>query len=125
MYEAYFYHSDGSEKSKDWIREKWDKVKKGVEYALNKIDETGLLKVTLSADWGRHILKDHNLEVNCCLHYSLRRLAELAQDIMGDKTLSESWAKEATWVKQVWIPPSSKKRAPSECATLTLFTPGY
>lgn len=101
MYEAYFYHSDGSEDSKEWIREKWGKVKKAMRYALSKVDETGLLKVTLPADWGRHPLKGHNLEVNCCLHYSLRQLAQLARDVMGDETLSKSWAEEATLVKEV------------------------
>lgn len=75
---------DGSEQAKDWVREKWDKVKKGMAFALAKVDETGLLKVTLPAGWGRNLLVGHNLEGNCSLHYVLRQFSQLARDVAGD-----------------------------------------
>ena len=99
LYEAYFYHADGSEKDKGWIREKWDKIKKGMDLALSKVDETGMLKVTLPADWGRNQLLGHNMEVNACLHYVLRQFSQLAQDVAGDAALSKTWAEQAARVK--------------------------
>ncbi|KAI0123711.1 alpha-l-rhamnosidase [Xylariales sp. AK1849] len=98
LYNAYFF--DGSGNAKDWVRSKWDNLKRGMEFSLAKIDETGLFKVDMPLDWGRHILKGHNLEVNCILYFSLKKGAELAKEVMGDTSLAEEWLLKAAEVKQ-------------------------
>ncbi len=99
LYNAYFF--DGGDDAKDWVRQKWPAVKRGMEYALQKIDDTGLLKVTMPIDWGRHPLKGHNLEVQGILYFSLQKCAELAADVIGDEILAKNWSTLATSVKNV------------------------
>ena len=99
LYNAYFF--DGGDDAKDWVRQKWPAVKRGMDYALQKIDDTGLLKVTMPLDWGRHPLKGHNLEVQGILYFSLQKCAELAADVMGDEILAKKWSTLATSVKNV------------------------
>jgi hypothetical protein len=99
LYNAYFF--DGGDDAKDWVRQKWPAVKRGMEYALQKIDDTGLLKVTIPLDWGRHPLKGHNLEVQGILYFSLQKCGELAADVMGDEILAKNWSTLATSVKNV------------------------
>ncbi|EFX04866.1 alpha-l-rhamnosidase [Grosmannia clavigera kw1407] len=100
LYEAYFYHADGSRQADDWVRQKWNKIKKGMDFSLAKVDDTGLLKVTLPADWGRNLLTGHNLEVNCCLQHVLCHFAQLARDVAGDEALATAWADRSGQLKE-------------------------
>ena len=105
LWNAYIY--DGSEGAKDWVREKWSAFKKGMDYALAKVDETGLLKVTMPLDWGRHVLQGHNLQVNSLLYFSLEKGSELARELMKDDGLADAWLLKAASVKKVALSNSS------------------
>jgi hypothetical protein len=99
LYNAYFF--DGGEDAKDWVREKWASIKLGLEYAAKKVDKNGLFLVTRPLDWGRNILKGHNLEANCLYYYSLKICSAWATDLMGDRALGEEWNIKAESVKKV------------------------
>lgn len=99
LYNAYYF--DGGDDAKHWVRQKWPSVRLGFDYALAKIDETGLLNVSMPLDWGRHPLKGHNLEVQAILYFSLQKCAELARDVMGDDDLAKEWLELAESVKRV------------------------
>lgn len=99
LYNTYFF--DGGDDAKDWVRQKWPALKRGLDYAIQKIDDTGLLKVTMPLDWGRHPLKGHNLQVQGILYLSLQKCAELASDVMGDESLAKKWLTLADSVRKV------------------------
>lgn len=99
LYDSYFY--DGSADAIHWIREKWPQYTLSMRYILAKVDQTGLLMISLPLDWGRHNLQGHNLETNCILYRSLLQGAELAEGIMEDAALAEQYKQYATAVKKV------------------------
>lgn len=63
---AYYHRYSGD---RHWIASYWDQYKQGVEWALSKVDDTGLANITLSADWLRFGMGAHVCPV-------LTRLAE-------------------------------------------------
>lgn len=53
---AYYFRYSGD---LHYLRSTWEQFKKGLEWSLNSIDETGLMDVTSSADWLRFGMGGH------------------------------------------------------------------
>jgi hypothetical protein len=53
---TYLYRFSGD---KDWLSSYWSQYKRGVEWALSSVDDTGLANVTSSADWLRFGMGGH------------------------------------------------------------------
>ena len=47
-----------------WLQNIWANYTKGIEYLAEKVDDTGLLNVTGTLDWGRDGQGGHNSEAN-------------------------------------------------------------
>lgn len=67
-------------RDKEWLDSHWTQYKAGIQFSLNKIDGSGLLSVSLPADWGRIVpLGGENLSPNVLLYRALTSGAYLAQ----------------------------------------------
>jgi hypothetical protein len=53
---SYLYRFSGD---KDWISSYWSQYKRGVEWALSSVDDTGLANITSSSDWLRFGMGGH------------------------------------------------------------------
>lgn len=47
----------------NYLQGKWDQWKKGMNFSLGFIDDSGLFNATNSADWLRFGMGGHNIEV--------------------------------------------------------------
>ena len=86
-----------------WLGNVWANYTRGVEYLVEKVDETGLLNVTGLLDWGRNGQGGHNSEANALfykvilhLHWSQER-GRPADIAFLDQVLT-SGAELATWL---------------------------
>lgn len=69
----------------DWLKSRWGKYIIALEISINKVDETGLLHVTSTADWLRPGMTGHNLEASAILYDVLHKSVELANFIGDDR----------------------------------------
>jgi hypothetical protein len=53
---SYLYRFSGD---KDWLSSYWSQYKRGVQWALNSVDSTGLANITSSSDWLRFGMGGH------------------------------------------------------------------
>ncbi|RMJ28618.1 Alpha-L-rhamnosidase [Aspergillus sp. HF37] len=81
-----------------WIAGYWGQYKRGIRWAVSRVDDTGLANVTLSADWLRFGMGGHNIEANAILYYVLGQALELGQTL-GDQADAEIWASVADGIK--------------------------
>jgi hypothetical protein len=101
-YLTYLYSGD-----KTWLDSVWTKYKTAITYITGKIDGTGLLDVTGTADWGPRVDQGgKNIEANSLLHAVLVGGAALA-DAEGDGALASNYTTLAASVKaqvnaQLW-----------------------
>ncbi|OGE47950.1 hypothetical protein PENARI_c034G06163 [Penicillium arizonense] len=94
---TYLYRFSGD---KDWLSSYWSQYKRGVEWALSSVDDTGLANVTSSADWLRFGMGGHNIEANAILYFVLQDAQTLAAEL-NDKTALTDWSTTATKLKLV------------------------
>jgi len=83
---------------KAWLDSVWSKFTRGMTFITNKIDSSGLLNVTNTADWARNGQGGLNLEANALLYGTLVGASRLAST-EGDSSLAASYANRAATVK--------------------------
>ncbi|PWY86944.1 bacterial alpha-L-rhamnosidase domain protein [Aspergillus heteromorphus CBS 117.55] len=81
-----------------WLSRYWEQYKRGVQWALTSVDDTGLANITASADWLRSGMGAHNIEANAILYYVLNDAISLAQTL-DDLSSTKNWSKTATGIK--------------------------
>ncbi|KAJ5722734.1 hypothetical protein N7488_000769 [Penicillium malachiteum] len=81
-----------------WLSSYWDQYVRGVEWALEAVDDSGLANVTWSADWLRYGMGGHNIEANAILHFVLQDAQNLARDVNQTSRISH-WASVAAGIK--------------------------
>lgn len=84
-YDYYLFSGDN-----DFLSANWAKYQLAMTFITAKIDSTGLLDVTGTADWGRLTQGGHNSEANMILYKVLTSGSQLAI-WMNDSDLSNSW----------------------------------
>ncbi|KAI0639170.1 bacterial alpha-L-rhamnosidase domain protein [Trametes polyzona] len=94
----YLYSGD-----KAFLDEKWPAWKRGMQWATEQIDSTGLANVTAPNDWLRFGMGGHNIEANSILFYTLTLGADLARD-EGDSATAEQYTQLASKIQQAAIP---------------------
>lgn len=85
-----------------WLQDHWDKYIVALNVSINKVDETGLLHVTSSADWLRPGMSGHNLEATAILYDVLKKSIELASFISDDRSEAQPgglWSKTADRIR--------------------------
>src|SRR5579859_6200560 len=93
-YLAYLYSGD-----KAWLDSVWAKYKTAMTYITNKIDVSGLLNVTATADWGPRLGQGgENIEANSILYAVLNGGSTLAT-VEGDGALASNYAARAATLK--------------------------
>ncbi|PWY94987.1 Six-hairpin glycosidase [Aspergillus sclerotioniger CBS 115572] len=81
-----------------WLSRYWGQYKKGVQWALGSVDDTGLANITASADWLRFGMGAHNIEANAILYYVLNDAITLAQTL-NDYSSIRNWSTTAAGIK--------------------------
>ncbi|SCE21409.1 alpha-L-rhamnosidase [Streptomyces sp. DvalAA-14] len=89
----YTYSAD-----KAWLDSVWTRYKLGMAFITAKIDGTGLLNVTGTADWARGGQGGENIEANALLYAALTGGAALAR-AEGDTADATGWQQRAAAVK--------------------------
>jgi uncharacterized protein (DUF608 family) len=95
IYDYYLFTKDDI-----FMRANWDTFKKALSFITNKIDDSGLLYVTGTDDWGRLGQGKRNTEANMLMYQTLTTSSSLAS-WMGDSTLSKNLTNLATTLKNV------------------------
>jgi Bacterial alpha-L-rhamnosidase 6 hairpin glycosidase domain len=80
-----------------WLAGVWSKYVQGIAYSLAKVDSSGLMTVTGTADWARSDQGGQNLEANALLYRALVTASQLAT-LEGDSAHAASWAAAASSV---------------------------
>lgn len=94
LHTYYIYTGDEA-----WVSSYWDQYKRGVQWSLSNIDESGLMNVTSGADWLRLGMSGHNLEANAILYYVLGLSIQLA-GVVGDTEAAASYTTAAASLKE-------------------------
>jgi hypothetical protein len=89
----YLYSGDSA-----YLADHWDNFKRGMNYTLRYIDNSGMLNVTSANDWGRFGMGGHNIEANAILYYTINLGLGLAK-VMDDTSVASAWQKHAQTVK--------------------------
>jgi uncharacterized protein (DUF608 family) len=95
LYDYYLFTKDDT-----FLSANWDKFKKAVSFITAKIDNTGMLYVTGTDDWGRIGQGAHNTEANMLMYRTLTTSSSLAS-WMGDSTMSSNLSSMAIKLKDV------------------------
>ena len=77
---------------------KWNQWKKGIDFSINFIDQSGLFNATSSADWLRFGMGGHNIEANAILYYTLNQGVVLAE-AMNDTAVVSGYLSAAEGIK--------------------------
>ena len=88
-----------------YVAEHWVGWKAGMEWAIARIDGTGLANVSAddALDWARVGMGGHNVEANSLLYHTLNVGAVLART-RNDAATAERWARLAAGVQAAAIP---------------------
>ncbi|KZT00384.1 glycoside hydrolase family 78 protein [Laetiporus sulphureus 93-53] len=92
-YNYYLYTGDT-----EWLQGMWSNYTKAMQYLANKVDDTGLLYVTGTGDWGRLWQGGYNSEANAIFYKVLLNSAELAS-YLSDSALAAEYIHNATVLK--------------------------
>lgn len=68
----------------NWLKTAWPAYLVALQVSINKVDETGLLHVSSTADWLRPGMTGHNLEASAILYDVLHKSVELSGFIGSD-----------------------------------------
>ncbi|OBT61351.1 hypothetical protein VE03_09326 [Pseudogymnoascus sp. 23342-1-I1] len=85
-----------------WLQDHWNQYTVALRVSINKVDETGLIHVTSSADWLRPGMSGHNLEATAILYDVLKKSIELAGFIGDDRSEAQPdglWSKTADKIR--------------------------
>ncbi|KZT68695.1 glycoside hydrolase family 78 protein [Daedalea quercina L-15889] len=85
----------------EWLQEVWSNYTRGVKFLASKVDETGLLNVTGTLDWGRLGQGGYNSEANALYYKVLTSGADLAL-WLNDTSLSAAYTANASALKSVF-----------------------
>lgn len=88
MLGVYYYYLFSGDN--DFLSANWAEYQSAMTFITAKIDSTGLLDVTGTADWGRLTQGGHNSEANMLLYKVLTTGSALA-NWQNDSSLSSSW----------------------------------
>jgi len=77
---------------------KWSQWKKGIDFSIDFIDQSGLFNATNSADWLRFGMGGHNIEANAILYYTLYQGVVLAE-AMNDTSVVSGYLSAAEGIK--------------------------
>ncbi|KAK5673753.1 hypothetical protein LTS12_029753, partial [Elasticomyces elasticus] len=91
-----YYHLTGDH---DWLAKYWGAYKKGLEWALSSVDDSGLANITASSDWLRYGMGGRNIEANAILYYVLNQSQDLAR-ALNDQNTTTTWSHTAATLKQ-------------------------
>ncbi|KAL5347633.1 hypothetical protein ACLOAV_007042 [Pseudogymnoascus australis] len=69
-----------------WLQDHWDRYVVALHVSIAKVDATGLMHVTSSADWLRPGMGGHNVEATAILYDVLKKSIELAGFIGDDRS---------------------------------------
>ncbi|RAH64987.1 putative alpha-L-rhamnosidase A [Aspergillus aculeatinus CBS 121060] len=83
---------------RSWITRYWGQYKKGLQWALSSLDNSGLANITASADWLRFGMGGHNIEANAILYYVLNDAISLASSL-DDRANVGNWSTAASKIK--------------------------
>lgn len=95
IYEYYLFTKDD-----EFLTENWDKFKLALTFITDKIDDSGLLYVTGTSDWGRMDQGEHNTEANMIMYKTLRTSSSLAA-WMDDSALASNLSTLAAKLKDI------------------------
>lgn len=117
-YDYYLFTGDN-----DFLSANWAKYQSAMSFITGKIDGTGLLDVTGTADWGRRSQGGHNSEANMLLYKVLTSGSNLAT-WMNDSSLASSWLALAATLKAAVNNPNNNWDAAAGCVVhyLSQFT---
>lgn len=76
----------------------WAKFKLAMSFITSKIDDTDMLKVTGTSDWGRYTQGGHNTEANALMYGSLNYASTLAL-WANDTESATAWTSQASALK--------------------------
>ncbi|KAG9571725.1 bacterial alpha-L-rhamnosidase domain-containing protein, partial [Aureobasidium melanogenum] len=82
----------------EYVRNKWNAWKLGLNFSLGFIDETGLMNVTSPDDWLRFGQGGHNIEANAILYFTINEGLILAA-ALNDSSVKSSWEAYASGIK--------------------------
>jgi hypothetical protein len=82
-----------------YLSELWNPFKKALDFSLSYVDDSRLMNVTDTNDWGRFGMSGHNIEANAILYYTIGLGIQLA-DVMGDSSATSSWQQHAVAIKE-------------------------
>ncbi|KAG9696044.1 bacterial alpha-L-rhamnosidase domain-containing protein, partial [Aureobasidium melanogenum] len=91
----YYKYTDDLE----YVRNKWNAWKLGLNFSLGFIDETGLMNVTSPDDWLRFGQGGHNIEANAILYFTINEGLTLAA-ALNDSSVRSSWEAYASGIKE-------------------------
>ncbi|KAH0356315.1 bacterial alpha-L-rhamnosidase domain-containing protein, partial [Aureobasidium melanogenum] len=83
----------------EYVRNKWNAWKLGLNFSLGFIDETGLMNVTSPDDWLRFGQGGHNIEANAILYFTINEGLTLAA-ALNDSSVKSSWEAYASGIKE-------------------------
>lgn len=101
IYEYYLFTKDDA-----FLSANWAKYQSAMSFITAKIDNTGMLDVTGTSDWGRRTQGGHNSEANMLLYKVLTSGAMLAT-WMNDSSLSKTWLALSVTLKAAVNSPSN------------------
>ncbi|OAF61937.1 hypothetical protein VC83_01396 [Pseudogymnoascus destructans] len=85
-----------------WLQDHWDHYIVALHVSIAKVDETGLMHVTSSADWLRSGMAGHNLEATAILYDALQKSIELASFLSDDRSEAQPgglWSTTASRIR--------------------------
>ncbi|KIJ42129.1 glycoside hydrolase family 78 protein [Sphaerobolus stellatus SS14] len=83
----------------DWVQTVWANYSQAVGYLAGRVDESGLLDVLGTNDWGRVGATGHNAPANALYNRVLNTATELA-NALNETSVAAIWAQNATIHKQ-------------------------
>lgn len=81
-----------------FLTSNWAKISLAINWIAGKIDSTGLLDVTGTADWGRYIQGGHNTEANALMYKTLTTGSTMA-NWTNDPSSVATWTAQAATLK--------------------------
>lgn len=85
-----------------WLQDHWNRYIVALHVSIAKVDETGLMHVTSSADWLRPGMGGHNVEATSILYDVLQKSIELASFISDHRSEAQPgglWSKTADKIR--------------------------
>ena len=96
LYVSTVYYNYSADRA--WLDSTWSRFTNGMNFIINKIDGSGLLNVTNTADWARGGQGGNNIQANALMYGTLTGASRLAT-VRGDSALASNYANRAATLK--------------------------